>query len=89
MRTHADGMGVGQEVEASAIAMPRAEGQQGAPFVSNLVGARVHFIGIGGAGMSSAAALLLNLGAKVSGSDLTPFEGMGGLVGSGGSRSVR
>ncbi len=43
-------------------------------------GMRVHFIGIGGSGMSGAAALLLDHGARVSGSDLVPFHGMGELV---------
>ena len=33
---------------------------------------RVHFVGIGGAGMSGIAEVLLNLGFDVSGSDLTP-----------------
>ena len=46
---------------------------------------RVHFIGIGGSGMSGAAALLLNIGADVSGSDAVPFDGMGTLV-KGGAR---
>src|SRR3972149_6155412 len=43
----------------------------------------VHMIGIGGSGMSGAAALLRDLGAVVSGSDLVPFEGLGPLVQSG------
>ena len=46
---------------------------------------RVHMIGIGGSGMSGAAALLRDLGAIVTGSDLAGFEGMGRLV----SRGVR
>src|ERR1700690_1427097 len=33
---------------------------------------RVHFVGIGGIGMSGIAEVLLNLGYKVSGSDLKP-----------------
>src|SRR5215467_3648109 len=33
---------------------------------------RVHFVGIGGIGMSGIAEVLLNLGFKVSGSDLKP-----------------
>lgn len=40
---------------------------------------QVHLIGIGGAGMCGAAGVLLSLGARVSGSDLLPFEGMGTL----------
>ena len=44
---------------------------------------RIHLIGIGGSGLCGAAALLLALGARVSGSDLVPFEGMGSLVESG------
>ncbi len=43
-------------------------------------GLRVHLIGIGGSGMSGAAALLMQQGAVVSGSDRTPFEAMGRLV---------
>ena len=35
---------------------------------------KVHFVGIGGIGMSGIAELLLNLGFKVSGSDLTDSE---------------
>ncbi len=46
---------------------------------------RVHMIGIGGSGMSAAAAMLLKLGATVSGSDAVDFEGLGALV-SGGAR---
>ena len=46
-------------------------------------GTRVHLIGIGGSGMSGAAALLLKLGAQVSGSDLVPFEGLEALQGDG------
>jgi len=37
-------------------------------------------VGIGGSGMSGAAALLLKLGADVSGSDLASFDGFGRLV---------
>ena len=43
-------------------------------------GTRVHMIGIGGSGMSGAAAMLCELGATVAGSDLNVFEGMGELV---------
>ncbi len=46
-------------------------------------GRHVHLIGIGGSGMSGVAALLLKLGADVSGSDLASFDGMGALVGGG------
>jgi len=35
---------------------------------------RIHFVGIGGIGMSGIAEVLLNLGYEVSGSDLTPSE---------------
>ncbi len=45
-----------------------------------LEGASVHMIGVGGAGMCGAARMLLDLGAKVAGSDLNAFEGMGKLV---------
>jgi|CXWL01.1.fsa_nt_gi UDP-N-acetylmuramate--alanine ligase len=44
---------------------------------------RVHMVGIGGAGMIAAAGLLRAMGSLVSGSDLSPFEGLGALVGSG------
>lgn len=46
----------------------------------------IHFIGIGGIGMSGIAELLLNLGYKVSGSDLRPsditarLESLGGII---------
>jgi UDP-N-acetylmuramate--alanine ligase len=40
-------------------------------------------IGVGGSGMSGAASLLKDLGARVSGSDLVPFDGMGELVAGG------
>jgi len=48
-----------------------------------LSGARVHMIGIGGCGMSAAAALLLRCGAVVSGSDMNRFDGLGTLVAQG------
>ena len=48
----------------------------------------VHLIGIGGAGMSAAASMLLELGAKVSGSDLESFDGLGNLVAAGARVSV-
>ncbi|MFH1573236.1 MAG: UDP-N-acetylmuramate--L-alanine ligase [Acidobacteriota bacterium] len=47
---------------------------------------RIHFVGIGGIGMSGIAELLLNLGYKVSGSDLKPsaitrrLAGLGGII---------
>lgn len=41
---------------------------------------RIHLVGIGGAGMSGAASLLVSCGARVTGSDLAPFPGMGSLV---------
>ncbi|MBM3791506.1 MAG: UDP-N-acetylmuramate--L-alanine ligase, partial [Acidobacteria bacterium] len=46
----------------------------------------IHFVGIGGIGMSGIAELLLNLGYKVSGSDLKPsaitrrLAGLGGII---------
>ncbi len=46
----------------------------------------IHFVGIGGIGMSGIAELLLNLGYKVSGSDITPsditrrLESLGGCI---------
>lgn len=43
-------------------------------------GARIHLVGIGGCGMSGAARILLGLGGRVSGSDLSPFDGMADLV---------
>ena len=49
----------------------------------NFSGRHVHMIGIGGCGMSGAAALLHDLGAVVSGSDLAAFDGLGPLVQSG------
>lgn len=54
----------------------------------SLDGLRVHMIGVGGAGMSAAAALLLRHGARVSGSDLLPFDGLGALVRDGARVSV-
>jgi UDP-N-acetylmuramate--alanine ligase len=48
-------------------------------------GLRVYMIGIGGCGMSGVAAMLRQLGATVSGSDMSPFAGMGDLV----SRGIR
>jgi len=35
---------------------------------------RIHFVGIGGIGMSGIAEVLLNLGYRISGSDLRPSE---------------
>ncbi|MEK6798454.1 MAG: UDP-N-acetylmuramate--L-alanine ligase [Planctomycetota bacterium] len=49
----------------------------------NVRGLRIHMIGIGGSGMSGAAALLRARGAEVSGSDLAQFEGLGQLIASG------
>ena len=46
---------------------------------------RVHMIGIGGTGMCGLAAVLLELGARLSGSDRTAFADMGRLV-EGGAR---
>jgi len=50
------------------------------PVERDLSQSKIHLIGIGGAGMSGAAALLLKLGARVSGSDATNFAGVGDLV---------
>ena len=44
---------------------------------------RVHLIGIGGSGMSGAARMLLKMGAKVTGSDVQPFDGLGRIVAEG------
>ena len=49
----------------------------------DLHGMRVHLIGIGGSGMCGAAKLCIDLGAKVSGSDLKRFDGLGDLVSAG------
>ncbi|MFQ5414145.1 MAG: UDP-N-acetylmuramate--L-alanine ligase [Phycisphaerae bacterium] len=49
----------------------------------DVAGLQVHMIGIGGSGMSGMGALLLDMGASVSGSDLVPFQGMGQLVAGG------
>ncbi|GAF74694.1 unnamed protein product, partial [marine sediment metagenome] len=46
----------------------------------DFAGMRVHLVGIGGSGMRGAADVLLELGARVSGSDLVPFDGLGTLV---------
>lgn len=53
------------------------------PISRNYAGLHVHMIGIGGCGMSGAAALLRDLRAVVSGSDLAVFDGLGPLVQSG------
>lgn len=45
---------------------------------------RIHFIGIGGSGMSGLAEVLINMGYAVSGSDLKPGEVTDRLVGLGG-----
>ena len=49
----------------------------------DFAGVRVHMIGIGGCGMAGAARLLLQCGADVTGSDRSPFRGLGDLVESG------
>ncbi len=46
---------------------------------SELISHRVHFVGIGGAGMSGIARILLSLGADVSGSDLKDSQALAGL----------
>lgn len=55
---------------------------------ADLANTHIHMIGVGGAGMSGAAGLLLKLGARVSGSDLVGFDGMGALVSAGARLSV-
>jgi UDP-N-acetylmuramate--alanine ligase len=55
---------------------------QSAP-VFDFADMRVHMVGIGGAGMSAAAAMLLKFGANLSGSDLEDFDGLGALVNTG------
>ncbi len=67
-----------KEVEGSACNSTRS-----VVFLPDLRDLRVHMIGIGGSGMSGAAAILKEFGAKVSGSDLMPFDGMGDLVAAG------
>ncbi len=57
----------------------RSVSEPGGP-PSGFGGSTVHMIGVGGCGMSGAARILARLGAKVSGSDLTPFDGLGALV---------
>ena len=54
----------------------------------NFAGVRAHLIGIGGSGMSGAAGLLMGLGARVTGSDAKPFDGIGELVQAGACVSV-
>ena len=46
-------------------------------------GRRVHLIGIGGSGMNGAAAILLTMGADVSGSDQVASKGLASLVAAG------
>ena len=53
-----------------------------------LTGKRFHLVGIGGCGMSSVARLLLDSGAKVSGSDMNAFGGSGALVEAGATIQV-
>jgi UDP-N-acetylmuramate--alanine ligase len=54
----------------------------------SFAGMRVHLIGIGGCGMCGIATLLLDLGAKVTGSDRELFPGLGDLVQRGARVSV-
>ena len=56
--------------------------------VGDFAGMRVHLIGIGGCGMSGITVLLLDLGAKVTGSDREVFPGLGDLVQRGARVSV-
>lgn len=53
-----------------------------------LAGSHVHMIGVGGSGMCGAAKLLLHLGARITGSDLLPFDAMGKLVEQGARISI-
>jgi UDP-N-acetylmuramate--alanine ligase len=46
---------------------------------NSMVGTRVHIVGIGGAGMSGLARLLVEMGARVSGSDAAPSAVLDGL----------
>ena len=73
------------------------DGQPGEPVIPvesrrvsslNFAGLRAHLIGIGGSGMSGAAGLLMGLGARVTGSDTKPFDGIGALVQAGARVSV-
>lgn len=59
-----------------------------APTGLKVQGLRLHLIGIGGAGMSGAARVLLQHDAFVSGSDLVPFDGLGDLVSAGARISI-
>lgn len=51
-------------------------------------GKHVHMIGVGGSGMCGAAQLLMHLGARVTGSDQTPFDTLGRLVEQGARISI-
>ncbi|MFH0982974.1 MAG: UDP-N-acetylmuramate--L-alanine ligase [Planctomycetota bacterium] len=64
-------------LDSAAVGPARSVGGNG------WAGKHIHMIGIGGCGMSAAAALLLRSGAIVSGSDLKPFAGLGPLVAQG------
>lgn len=54
----------------------------------DLRGRRVHLIGIGGAGMSGIAHMLLEMRARVSGSDAAPFPGMADFAARGASVTI-
>lgn len=56
--------------------------------IPSFAGRRVHMVGIGGSGMSGAAAMLLRLGATVSGSDRGQFDGLGALAAAGARVSI-
>jgi len=66
-------------VEARTAQRRRGEGV----VFADVNGLRVHMIGIGGSGMIGAAALLRDMGSRVSGSDQGAFDGLGSLVQSG------
>lgn len=61
--------------------MPRVDGSTFKPFLGStrISGLRIHMIGIGGCGMSGAAAILLRSGAKVTGSDISAFDALAEL----------
>ncbi len=67
-------------VDGSIVALARS--------MQRFAGKRVHFIGIGGSGMSGAAAMLIKAGARVSGSDQQSFDGLGELVQAGARISI-
>ena len=59
------------------------ESREASSQFADFCGKRVHLIGIGGSGMFGAARMLLQSGAKVSGTDQRQFDGVGELVAGG------